>query len=113
MIGKSYSLLGGVVPERPIDRSAYLLSDELVAASDPVHLTMLEVAGDALRHAGIEPFNIPLRNAGVYIGHGRGSLRSAMSPAAFTPAKLRQLPAKPSRFAASPPRCSNSYCQRR
>ncbi|MFO1093170.1 MAG: beta-ketoacyl synthase N-terminal-like domain-containing protein [Planctomycetaceae bacterium] len=75
--GKSYTRLGGIVAERPFNRVAYPLSDEQISGSDPVHLAFLEVAGEALRHAGIEPFEIPLRNTGVYIGNARGSLRSA------------------------------------
>lgn len=53
--GKSYSLLGGVVSERLLRRDAYPLTDNAIAATDPAHLTMLEVAGDALRHAGLDP----------------------------------------------------------
>ena len=34
---------------------------------------MCEVAADACRHAGSDPFNLPLRNAGVFIGHAQGS----------------------------------------
>ncbi len=77
VLGKSYSLLGGVVAERSFNRAVYPLPDDVLAGSDPVHLAMLEVAGDALRHAGLEPYDVPLRNAGVYIGNARGSLRSA------------------------------------
>jgi len=76
-VGKSYSLLGGVVHERPVNRADYPLPEELIAASDSVHLTMLEVAGDALRHAGIDPFNVRRRNTGVYVGNARGSPRGA------------------------------------
>ncbi len=73
VLGKSYTRLGGVVPDRPFDRQAVPISDELAAASDSSHLTMLEVAADALHDAGLDPFSLPERNVGVYIGHSRGS----------------------------------------
>ena len=72
-LGKSYSLLGGIVPERPIDRERCPLPEELIQSVDVAHLTMCEVAADACRHAGMDPFNLPLRKTGVYIGHSGGS----------------------------------------
>ena len=71
--GKSYSLLGGYVAERPIDRLSNPLSEEMIQSSDIAHLMMCEVAADACRHAGMDPFDLPERNAGVYVGHSGGS----------------------------------------
>jgi len=71
--GKSYTKLGGVVPERPFDRDLCPISDGLIASSDIVHLSMLEVAATACHHAGLDPLAMPLRNTGVFIGHARGS----------------------------------------
>ena len=34
---------------------------------------MCEVAAAACRHAGLDPFDLPFRNTGVYIGHAQGS----------------------------------------
>jgi acyl transferase domain-containing protein len=69
---KTYSRLGGWVPDRPFDRRRCPISDDLIASSDPVHLAMLEVAADAFRHAGLDPFALPRRNTGVFVGHARG-----------------------------------------
>ncbi len=73
VLGKSYTKLGGLVPDRPMDRSVCPVSDAVVADSDPSHAAMLEVAAAACRHAGLDPFALPIRNTGVYIGHARGS----------------------------------------
>jgi len=73
ILGKSYSKLGGLVPDLPFDRQVCPVSDELVASCDVSHLAMLEVAAAAFRHAGLDPLAIPLRNTGVFIGHARGS----------------------------------------
>ncbi|HEY7677685.1 MAG TPA: beta-ketoacyl synthase N-terminal-like domain-containing protein, partial [Candidatus Methylomirabilis sp.] len=70
--GKSYTRLGGVVPEKPFDRDACPIPEELIASADVVPLSMLEVASAACRHAGLDPLDISLRNTGVYIGHARG-----------------------------------------
>ncbi|MFZ4764154.1 MAG: beta-ketoacyl synthase N-terminal-like domain-containing protein, partial [Roseimicrobium sp.] len=71
--GKTYSTLAGLVEERPLDKKLCPVSDELVASVDAAHLTMLEVAAAALRHAGMDPAAVPLPNTGVFIGHARGS----------------------------------------
>ena len=42
-------------------------------SADTCHLLMCEVAAQACRHAGLDPFNLPLRNTGVFIGHAQGS----------------------------------------
>jgi acyl transferase domain-containing protein len=70
--GKSYTRLGGLVPEKPFDRGACPIPEDLIASSDVVPLSMLEVAAAACRHAGLDPLDIPLRNTGVFIGHARG-----------------------------------------
>src|SRR5262245_19047688 len=36
-LGKSYTTLGGVVPERPLDRGLFPLADELAATCDVSH----------------------------------------------------------------------------
>lgn len=73
VLGKSYTRLGGVVRDRPFDQLSCPIPDELIHASDPSHLNMLEVAAAALRDARMDPFSLPTRNIGVYIGHSRGS----------------------------------------
>ena len=71
--GKTYSKLGGVVPERPFDQQLCPIPDHLITSSDATHLTMLEVAAEACRHAGLDPLSLPIRNTGVFIGHARSS----------------------------------------
>ena len=66
---KSYTSLGGVVSDIPFNRDAYPIPDSLIEQSHPVHLTFLDVATEACRHAGLDPFNLPQRNVGVYTGH--------------------------------------------
>ena len=75
--GRASTRLSGLVAERPFDRAAHPIAESLVAASDPSHLAMLEVAAAALRHAGLEPFDLPSRDVGVFIGHARGSTLAA------------------------------------
>ena len=80
MMGKTYSRLCGLVPERAIDLQSYPTLDNLIKSYDPTHLTMLEVAAETFRHAGLDPFALALKNTGVYIGHGRiGQLSGEMS----------------------------------
>ncbi|QDU40500.1 Phthiocerol/phenolphthiocerol synthesis polyketide synthase type I PpsA [Maioricimonas rarisocia] len=71
--GKSYSELGGVVPDRPVNPAICPLPPDLISRHDIAHLTMCEVAAAALRHAGLDPFQLPQRRGGVYIGHAGGS----------------------------------------
>jgi acyl transferase domain-containing protein/NAD(P)-dependent dehydrogenase (short-subunit alcohol dehydrogenase family)/3-hydroxymyristoyl/3-hydroxydecanoyl-(acyl carrier protein) dehydratase len=67
--GKTYSKKGAL-PEYPsLDRKLYPLPDEIVRASDSGHLAIFQVAVDACRHAKLDPFNLPSRNVGVYLGH--------------------------------------------
>ncbi len=71
--GKTYSTLGGSISSRPMDRVLCPLSEELMASADPAHAILCEVAAAAWRHAGYDPFALPIRNVGVYIGHSAGS----------------------------------------
>ena len=71
--GKTYSTRGGLISDRPLDRVACPLSDELLRDADPSHIVLCETAARALRHAGYDPTNLPLRNMGTYVGHSGGS----------------------------------------
>ncbi|HET6423693.1 MAG TPA: polyketide synthase, partial [Planctomycetaceae bacterium] len=75
-LGRTYSKLGGVVPERPLNPAICQLPKALEANTDPAHLIMCEVAAMACRNAGYDPFNLALRNTGVYVGHSGGSVLS-------------------------------------
>ncbi|MEX0679047.1 MAG: SDR family NAD(P)-dependent oxidoreductase [Pirellulales bacterium] len=73
ILGKSYSKLGAIVPNRLFEHGRCPVPDELVRKGDNAHLVMCQVAAAALENAGLDPFNLPLRNVGVYIGHAQGS----------------------------------------
>ncbi len=66
---KSYTKLGGMTSERPFDPVANPLPQSLINQSHKVHLRLYEVAVAACRHAGLNPFELPTDNVGVYIGH--------------------------------------------
>jgi len=71
--GKSYSKLGGLIADRPIDTQVCPISDELRKNADVAHLVLCEVAAQACRHAGYDPLHLPHRNTGVFVGHSGGS----------------------------------------
>ena len=72
-ICKTYSDLGGIVRPRPFDRDRCPLPDELIEQVDVAHLTLLDVAANACRHGGYDPYQLPFRNVGVFVGHTGGS----------------------------------------
>ncbi len=76
-VGKTYSDMGAIVSDRPIDLARCPIPDEWFDQHDIAHLIVCEVASDALRHAGYDPFQLSERNVGVYIGHTGGSPRVA------------------------------------
>ena len=71
--GKTYSKLGAIISSRQFDRQACPIPPELEKRVDNAHLLMCETAAAACRHAGMDPFNLAVRNTGVYIGHAQGS----------------------------------------
>ncbi len=71
--GKTYSTLGGVLANRAFDRRNCPLATDLANQVDTSHLLMCDVAATACRHGGLDPFELPSRNVGVYIGHNSGS----------------------------------------
>ena len=70
--GKTYSKKGALPEYPPLDKKLYPLSDEIIQVSDAGHLAIFQVAADACRNAGLNPFNLPQRNVGVYLGHTVG-----------------------------------------
>jgi acyl transferase domain-containing protein len=75
-VGKSYSELGAVVSDRPVDPAACPITPEMLAKYDVAHHVFLEVASLACRDAGLDPFAMPAdRRTGVYVGHTGGSTR--------------------------------------
>lgn len=73
VLGKSYSTIGGLIKERPLDLDLCPVSREDLQSSDPAHLVMCEVAASACHHAGYDPRDLQTRNAGVFLGHSAGS----------------------------------------
>ncbi len=71
--GKTYSKLGAILSSRQFHHDKCPIPEELVRSADLCHLLMCEVAADACRHAGLDPFRLPLENTGVFIGHAQGS----------------------------------------
>ncbi len=71
--GKTYSKLAALLKKGEIDLKRYPIAEELRRLVDPMHLTMTAVAADALRHGGLDPFNLQLKNSAVFIGHAVGS----------------------------------------
>ena len=73
-VGKSYSELGGLVSNRPIDRSVCPLTSDHAEKYDIAHQIFLEVASRACRDAGLDPFAMPKHSrTGVYVGPTGGS----------------------------------------
>lgn len=76
-VGKTYSEIGAVVSDRPIDTANCPIPDSWFDDYDPAHLIVCEVVTEALRSAGYDPFKLRDRNVGVYIGHTGGSAKVA------------------------------------
>jgi len=75
-LGKSYSEMGAVVPDRPVDPTACPITPALLEKYDVAHHIFLEVASQACRDAGLDPFAMPGdRRTGVYVGHTGGSTK--------------------------------------
>src|SRR5262245_13369728 len=66
--GKSYSKLAAVLKDRTFDPSSCPMPEELLNSVDHTHLLMTQVASDALRHAGLDPFHLAPSNTSVFIG---------------------------------------------
>ena len=57
--GKTYSKLGAVISNRPLNRRILPVPHDLERSIDVAHARMCEVAAAACRHAGMDPFNLP------------------------------------------------------
>ena len=71
--GKSYTELGGTVPDEDLRPESLGLSDEDLRSADIAHLWFLHVALMALRNGGIDLESLVGQRLGVYAGHARGS----------------------------------------
>ncbi|MBA2117371.1 type I polyketide synthase [Bremerella alba] len=73
--GKTYSTKAALLSDRTYDRQRCPLPQSLIDSVDNTHLLMTEVAAEAFRHAGYDPFQLSNRNVSVFIGHAQGSSR--------------------------------------
>ncbi|MFO1001034.1 MAG: SDR family NAD(P)-dependent oxidoreductase [Planctomycetaceae bacterium] len=71
--GKSYTTLGGIVPERPLNREVCPLPAETDSLFDAAHVQFAEVAATAWRNATLHPEDSRLQKTGVYVGHSGGT----------------------------------------
>ncbi|MFM7073317.1 MAG: beta-ketoacyl synthase N-terminal-like domain-containing protein, partial [Planctomycetota bacterium] len=74
--GKTYATIGGIVPDRPVHVADLGLSGTAFEHTDTAFLAICDVAARALRNAGLEPFHLPHRHAGVYLGSTGGTRHS-------------------------------------
>ncbi|QDV40774.1 Mycocerosic acid synthase [Stieleria neptunia] len=71
--GKTYSKIGGIVGDRPTPIEPFRLSDHDIENADPSHVDLCQVAGQAIRDAGLDPHATGSTRGGVFVGHQRGS----------------------------------------
>lgn len=83
-IGKTYIDTAGTIDYPAFDPSCCNFPARLMRYADVGHLMMCQVAADACRHGGLDPFDLEERNAGVYIGNNSsGSLATDLTYAAM------------------------------
>lgn len=75
-LAKTYTTIGGLTSDRTFDSAACPLPEDVIAQSDRAHLNFFEVAAQTCRHAGLDPYGLPSRQVGVYVGHTRGTVAS-------------------------------------
>ena len=71
--GKSYTTIGGIVPERPVDASICPLDRQLEQRFDPTHTRFYEVVTRAWQSASLEPHDELASRTGIYVGHSGGT----------------------------------------
>ena len=71
-LGKTYTTKAALLAFPGFDARKCPLPLSFFASADVVQTSVCEVAAAACRDAGMNPFDLPIRNAGVYIGHTLG-----------------------------------------
>ncbi len=71
--GKSYTTLGGIVHERPLNREICPLPPQTESLFDAAHVQFAEVAATAWRNATLHREDSRLQRTGVYVGHSGGT----------------------------------------
>ena len=69
---KSYTRLGGLIDYPPFDATICPVPSTILPSAELGHREICRIATLACRHAGMDPFDLPLRNVGVYLGHNLG-----------------------------------------
>ncbi len=69
---KTYIASGGLIDYPPFDATQCPVPVHTLPEAEIGHLTICQVAAQACRDAGMNPFDLPLRNVGVYVGHNLG-----------------------------------------
>jgi acyl transferase domain-containing protein/NAD(P)-dependent dehydrogenase (short-subunit alcohol dehydrogenase family) len=69
---KTYIASGGLISYPPFDATRCPVPVHTLPEAEIGHLTICQVAAQACRDAGMNPFDLPLRNVGVYVGHNLG-----------------------------------------
>ena len=70
-LNKTYTDLAGLIEYHPYPKDRYPIPNNGENKFDIVQLALCETVGDALTHAGFDPFHVNCPNTGVYIGHTR------------------------------------------
>ncbi|WP_350212389.1 SDR family NAD(P)-dependent oxidoreductase [Botrimarina sp.] len=103
-LGKTYIDTAGTVDYPAFDPSRCNFPARLMPHVDVGHLAMCQVAAEACRHAGLDPFALTPRNTGVYLGNnasGRLATEIAFSSLADVAADcVHDVPAITSRLGA-------------
>ncbi len=71
--GKTYTQLGGMVPDRPLDQNLIPWNDAKKQDWDDCHLIFGEVAAAACRNAKLDADYFRKSQVGIFIGHSGGS----------------------------------------
>ena len=71
--GKTYTELGGTVPDEDLDPTRLGLDADELASADRAHLWFLDTVLAALRGASLDAGSLAGQRVGVYVGHARGS----------------------------------------
>ena len=69
---KTYIASGGLVQYQPFDPRVCPVPRSTLPHAEVGHQAICQVAAQACRDAGLNPFDLPLRNVGVYVGHNLG-----------------------------------------
>lgn len=74
-VGRTYSDLGGIVPDLPPSPALASILGDRLGQVDDCHRILADVAIQACRDAGFDPNAFPDERAGIYVGHAGGSPR--------------------------------------